>query len=974
MTFQLLRSEPIESLAITVEEYEHSETGASHIHLAADNNENVFLVALRTVPQNSTGVAHILEHTALCGSKKYPVRDPFFMMIKRSLNTFMNAFTSSDWTAYPFASQNKKDFNNLLDVYLDAVFFSRLDPLDFAQEGHRVEFEEAGNTDSPLVYKGVVFNEMKGALSSVPMQLWYTLCKYLYPTTTYHHNSGGDPEAITDLSYEQLKNFYQSHYHPSNAMFMTYGDIPAATHQEKFEQQALQHFQRLDNHIHVPPEKRYHAPIRVQESYPYNEGDDLSGKTHLVMAWLLGPCTDAKSALEAQLLTGVLLDNSASPLQQALETTDLGTAPSPVCGLDDSQYEAAFVCGLEGSEAERADEFEKLVMDTIASIAHDGISEDTLNATLHQLELQQRDITGDNHPYGLQLILTALNANTHRGQAIELLNLDQHLESLREQIKDPDYIKQLARRLLLDNPHRVRITFTPDGQIAERKQAAEAAKLAAIKNQLSADEKQRIVELAQQLNQRQNAEDDPSILPKVGLEDVTSPVRELHPDTALSVKAPITGYRTGTNGLSYQQAIMTLPALSNDQLQLLPLYTSLMAELGVGDANYLQTQQRQAQVVGSLSAYASMRASANAVDNYKGFLVLSAKALGRNHQAMTELMADTLYNIRFDEHQRIRELIAQIRARKEQGVTASGHALAMSAAAAGLSPLHRLTHRNSGLHSIQHIKKLDQQLNDAAALATLSDQLVALHQTIIAQPLQFLLISDAESLDSQAQVLSQHWPATQPFIDGQADASVLGAVELPAVDNGTIKQNWQTGTQVNFCARAYPTVPVTHTDAAPLTILGGVLRNGYLHRAIREQGGAYGGGAQHDNNGAFKFYSYRDPRCLDTLADFSRSIEWLLEKDHPFALVEESILGVIGSLDKPLSPAGEAKQAFHTALHGRTKDIRQQYRDGILNTTMKDLQRVAATYLTEDKANTAVITDQGNSTLAEQLGLENVKL
>src|SRR5210317_1723061 len=218
-----VRQHTVDSLNIRVEQYEHRATGAAHYHLASDYSENVFLVALRTVPHDSTGVAHILEHTALCGSERYPVRDPFFMMLRRSLNTFMNAMTSSDWTAYPFASQNRKDYFNLLDVYLDAVFFSRLDPLDFAQEGHRVEFAEPDNPDSDLVYKGVVFNEMKGAMSSVSSTLWSKLCEHLFPSTTYHYNSGGDPEHIPDLSYEQLQDFYRSHYHPSNAIFMTFG-------------------------------------------------------------------------------------------------------------------------------------------------------------------------------------------------------------------------------------------------------------------------------------------------------------------------------------------------------------------------------------------------------------------------------------------------------------------------------------------------------------------------------------------------------------------------------------------------------------------------------------------------------------------------------------------------------------------------------------------------------------------------------
>ena len=276
-----------------MEEYEHKATGAVHFHLASDNPENVFLVAFRTVPMDSTGVAHILEHTALCGSKRFPVRDPFFMMIRRSLNTFMNAFTSSDWTAYPFASRNRKDFNNLLSVYLDAAFFSRLHPLDFAQEGHRLEFAEADNPDSELQYKGVVYNEMKGAMSSTNSVLWHTMCKYLFPSSTYHYNSGGEPDDIPDLSYEQLLAFYKSHYHPSNAVFMTFGDIPAGDHHEQFEKLALSQFQRLDTGIAVTDEKRYLAPVRVQEYYAVDE--IKADRNHVVVGWLLGHSSSRRS-------------------------------------------------------------------------------------------------------------------------------------------------------------------------------------------------------------------------------------------------------------------------------------------------------------------------------------------------------------------------------------------------------------------------------------------------------------------------------------------------------------------------------------------------------------------------------------------------------------------------------------------------------------------------------------------------------
>lgn len=286
-TFEFIRTETIESLGIDVTEYRHTKTGLAHYHIAAEHTENVFLVGLRTVPEDSKGVAHILEHTALCGSERFPVRDPFFMMTRRSLNTFMNAMTSSDWTAYPFASQNRKDFYNLLDVYLDAVFFSRLDQLDFEQEGHRVEFAEPNNPESELEYKGVVFNEMKGAMSAPVSRLWQSVTKYLFPTTTYHHNSGGEPESIPDLTYDELIAFYKTHYHPSNAVIMTFGDIPAAELQAVIEEKALARFDKLEESIEIHDEKRYYSPLRVEEGYELDQ-EDTSGKTHHVLAWLLG--------------------------------------------------------------------------------------------------------------------------------------------------------------------------------------------------------------------------------------------------------------------------------------------------------------------------------------------------------------------------------------------------------------------------------------------------------------------------------------------------------------------------------------------------------------------------------------------------------------------------------------------------------------------------------------------------------------
>lgn len=963
--FEPVTSAEIESLGVRVEEYRHRRTGAQHLHIAADSPENVFLVALRTVPEDSTGVAHILEHTALCGSEKYPVRDPFFMMIRRSLNTFMNAFTSSDWTAYPFASQNRKDFDNLLDVYLDAVFFARLDPLDFAQEGHRLEFAETENPQSALVYKGVVFNEMKGAMSSVSSQLWQKLSTYLFPSTTYHYNSGGEPADIPDLTYEQLVKFYRSHYHPSNAIFMTFGDIDAAEHQAVFEEKALHKFDQLDKTIGVDREKLYLAPLKVEEKYAASGEESLDEKTHVVLGWLLGDVVDLEQALTAHLLSGVLLDNSASPLMHLLETTELGQSPSPLCGLDDSQRELVFVCGIEGSERERADELEQQVLKVLQDVAENGVPYEQVSSALHQLELQQREIGGDGYPYGLQLILTALTGATHRGDAIGLLNIDATLEKLREQIKDPKFIANAARALLLENQHRVRLVLSPDSGLAKRAELAEKAQLAEIKSALSDNDKQQIVETAKALADRQLRKDDESILPKVGVEDIPPQLPKIEGEEVALNDAKVSRYGAGTNGLVYQQLVAKLPDFNDQERILLPYYCQTLSELGLGDKDYLAVQQWQAAVAGSLHGFTSHRTELDNLNNESGHFILSGKALAANQPALTELMQATMEQVRFDELPRIKELLLQTLARREQSVVGNGHALAMAAASAGFNRAAAEGHESGGLLGLRQLRALVKTLDSNQGLEALGEQFGVIHQKIVNADRQFLLVGEEDKLADFTNALSPLVGSTQA-VSNQEDA--------PYIPH-KINEVWITNSQVNFCAKAYPTVSISHGDAPALAVLGGFLRNGYLHRTIREQGGAYGGGASHDVNiGAFRFYSYRDPRMGETLQDFDASIDWLLNESHEANQVEEAILGVVSGMDKPGSPAGEAKKAFHSALYGRTHAVRQAFRRKVTEVTLEDLQRVGKTYLQPDKASTAVVTGSQGREAGLALGLSEEKL
>lgn len=951
--FELVSVQTIASLKIQFEEYRHKITGAQHIHLAADNSENVFLVALRTVPMDSTGVAHILEHTALCGSEKFPVRDPFFMMIRRSLNTFMNAFTSSDWTAYPFASQNKKDFNNLLEVYLDAVFFARLDPLDFAQEGHRLEYATADDSSSELTYKGVVFNEMKGAMSSINSTLWQTMSKHLYPTSTYHYNSGGEPADIPDLTYDQFTQFYKTHYHPSNAIFITFGDIAAKDHQQRFEQHALHRFELLDNHIAVTNEKRYSAPQYFEESYAFESSEDNTNtldKTHIVIAWLLGNSTSLEDTMRARLLASVLLDNSGSPLQNLLETTELGTAPSPMCGLEDSQLELCFACGIEGSNPEQADAVEAVVLQLLQKVADNGLPYEQVAASLHQLELSQREITGGSYPYGLSLILTTLTSATHRGDPVSLLDLDPVLNKLKQEILDPNYIKSLARELLLDNQHRIRLVLKPDAQLATKKDQAEKDRLSAINASLSDEQRQTIVDAAAALKQRQEMEENLDILPKVDLDDIPKDIHFSEPNHRQKLPLPLTSYAAGTNGLVYQQLIMPMPKLSSDQMDLLPLYSTCVTEMGVGNRNYQETQLWHSSVVGSYSASTSVRTHRNDLSKIHGNISLACKGLASNQEAMSELMQESFTCARFDELERLRELLAQILTHKESSVVSNGHVLAMMAASSEMSPYAHLQQRWGGMTGLGGLRKLNQAISSDTELYNLAEQLKVIHQLVLNQPRQFLLVSEKQRLDEFSASMACSFACdnkpqqTNNLIDYQPQLS-------------SINHCWTASTQVSFCAKAFPTVAGSHPDAPALTLLGGILRNGFLHRAIREQGGAYGAGASQDSqSGAFRFFSYRDPRIEGTLEDFDASIKWVLEQPIGNDKIEEAILGVIGSMDKPSSPAGEAIQAFYSELNGRSKDTQTEFRQRILKVNESDLKRVADQYLRPNKAQTAIIT------------------
>ncbi|OOS07120.1 hypothetical protein SAMN02745664_11223 [Moraxella cuniculi DSM 21768] len=980
-SFQLLDTQSIEALGITVLTSRHRTTGAMHYHLACDNSENALMIGFATQPMSSRGEAHILEHVVLCGSQKYPVRDPFFSMVKRSLNTFMNAMTASDWTVYPFATQNKKDFFNLLSVYTDAVFFPNIHPLDFAQEGIRVELDDEGKPH----YHGIVFNEMKGAMSGEIDQLYYALASQLFRHTTYHYNSGGDPADIIKLTYEDLVAFHQKHYHPSNAIIMSFGDIDVAEIQARLHDEALARFDGVNypekgRRLHSVAEMRRDEPLAVYDTYSSDsEGEQM---THHVLAWLLPTITDPKLRLSLRLMEGVLIEHSGSPLRAYLESHTLGTAPSPLLGLDDSHYQMVFYAGLRGSDAKYADEVEQGILALLQQVADNPIADEVIETVLHQIELDQRHIGGDSMPYGLTLMLEGFSTAIHGGNPVDVWQIDEHLTWLKQQAKQPNWVQNLIYTHLLNNQHRVRLTMTPDDKKAARLIEAEQATLDELYHRLSDEDKQVINRQTSDLRQRQATPDDINLLPKVGLDDVPSEVAFTQGSHTMlqadGVSYPVHLYHAGTNGLYYYQVIIPLQGKIAERLlndPLLPLYLFLLSELGTVQYDARSFQAVQASQSSGVTARISQRTDLYNADDLSSYFVLATRALNSKPSAIG-LVNEVLNETIFSETDRIKELLQQKQSGWQSRLAGAGHAYAMQTASRNLSRQAAIEYAYSGLPALAALKEfLAQALQDNSLWQQLSDRLAQLHQCLINLPKQVLLVCEEQASDGLLNEIAKQLsakPAAMPQSEHRLIFDDLTQL-LTKKDSEDIA--WLISTNVYHNAAAYAATTAADEDTPALMVLAPFLRNGYLHGAIREQGGAYGGGASFDSNAAaFRFYSYRDPHCAETFEHFKSSIDWLLDNEHDNEQLTEAILGIISGMDKPASPAGEAVKSCLSQLHQRDKAWQQQLRAKILAVNIDDLKRVARKYLKNQPHTRAVLAPMGQEEALGKLGFAIKKL
>jgi Zn-dependent M16 (insulinase) family peptidase len=936
-SFFVQQKQLIQELNLTAVTLRHEPTGARLLHLACDDPNNVFAVGFRTPPSDSSGVAHILEHTVLCGSQKYPVRDPFFAMLKRSLNTFMNALTAADWTLYPVASMNRKDFYNLMGIYLDATFFPLLREQDFLQEGHRLEFADKDDPAS-LMIKGVVFNEMKGAMADPSSLLNRRLNAVLFPTTCYGQNSGGEPLVIPDLTWEQLRTFHKNYYHPGNSWIFTYGNLPLEDHLQRIDELALSRFGRQEINSAIALEQRFTKPLRTTRTFPVGPDDDLQQRSMVQMAWLTCPIEDTFERAATGIMANLLLGNPAAPLYQALIESGLGRNLSPGTGYHDDYRDTFLAAGLQGTDPDKALEIEAVVIDTLKRIAEQGFPQERIDAALHQYEFANREVTGDQYPYGLGLMMRLFGPWLHAGDPLSTLMISDNLEQLRTATADPAFFPAMIRKHLLDNPHRVSLTLRPDPEHAQREELAFAERLSAIQATLDDDAVADIKAKAAELLVSQETPDDTSGLPTLELSDieVEEQATPFHTETLAGCKT--FWFSQPTNGITYLNLQFETSALDSSLRPYLPLFCALLPQIGAADHDYLAMSRRITAATGGIRLGTNLLESPLDLNTALPIVELKGKALDRNQGALCEILTDMLSAADFSDHARLRTVIGQVRTSMENSVPGAGHSFAARSAAASLTPAAALREEWSGMTQLQTVRSAS-DLGDQG-LATLAGSFSDIAKALFTRASMTVAVTAEDTARKTMR------GSLSDMLAALADTHETARQAPAAFSSLATSTAWHYNLPVAYVARVFRTVPYTHPDAPALMVLAKLLRAEFLHREIREKGGAYGGMAGYNTDGGlFSMLSYRDPHLERTLNVYRDGVEWACRGDFTDEMIKESILSTFAELDRPLSPGSRGYREFLHQQQGMTHEMIQSFRNGILSVDQKQLAQVAQSYL-----------------------------
>eukprot|EP01060_Flectonema_neradi_P004482 TRINITY_DN1289_c0_g1_i1.p1 TRINITY_DN1289_c0_g1~~TRINITY_DN1289_c0_g1_i1.p1 ORF type:complete len:1016 (+),score=218.74 TRINITY_DN1289_c0_g1_i1:62-3109(+) len=952
--FKIVRREPFPDLAIEVMECVHDKTGAKLVHIDTEDTNNVFCVGFCTPAVDDTGVSHILEHTSLCGSENFPIRDPFFKMRKRSLCTFMNAMTSPDATMYPFSTVNEQDFHNLMNVYMDAVFLPKLSKMDFLQEGHRLEIDDGGNH----VIKGVVFNEMKGHMSDPGSCFFMKTMNNIYgKESCYGHEYGGNPKFITTLTHDDLLAFHKAHYNPTNSTITTYGDLPV-----------LKTFKKLDSvlsKVYVEnQERKYLQAVAAKPSEPMELSSvgpcnpmmnaEQSGK-RIAVSWVLDIATDDVDTIFAVELMGSLLTSGPSaPMNESLIESGLGTDFTSGTGFSTFLKGGFFEIGIQGVKDKTSEEIQNVIMGALEKTLETGFPQNRIESALHQVELSKA-----HRPAGWGMhVTTALSHALIQGyDAMSVFESSKRVATFRERMaEDPNYLVNFTK-LLINNTHRQTHQMDPSeafpADLASHEENIQTPQLA------EGTDPDFLKKQAADLKEEMDKEEDVSVLPTLHA-DKDVPTDPLPDPACVQIegkKLPIQNVLTPTNGIWYFRLVLPINHLTKEEVLRLPLLSASFGETGVkGGYDYKELSQEFELCSSGIRCSSSIGKDPKETDTSRSYFVVTSYGLERNWDRFCELLKSVVDagNLDSSDEQvrtRVKNIISAEATTSMGGLIGSAHALAMVHAGSQLDGYAKCSEATSGVAQTSFLSDLMLRTQASEeALTEIIDDLNNLVNKIVTNTpkgSKLSVTTTTRMTDDQVSKLTSVMEGMTVSSEPEISTLKAAAENVGETGGDVAKKSFVTipVDKIGFAAVAKKSgLSTLHPDAPASEVVLKIIDTKFLHKEVREKGGAYGSGAVNLVAGDASMigcYSYRDPACGDTIATFEKCLEWatipgnITEDD-----INEAKIMLFSGIDAPKSPQNMGLRPFLTSM---TMDDVRERRRRLLAVTVDDAVRMAKT-------------------------------
>ena len=929
--YEVVKQENLTDIHSTGYLLRHKKTGARLILIENDDENKVFSIAFRTPPANSTGVPHILEHSVLCGSREFPLKDPFVELVKGSLNTFLNAMTYPDKTCYPVASCNDQDFQNLMHVYLDAVFYPNIYKKEeiFRQEGWNYHLEKP---EGPLTYNGVVYNEMKGAFSSPDEVLDRQIKTSLFPDNTYGVESGGDPENIPDLSYEEFLDFHRTYYHPSNSYLYLYGNMDMEEKLRFIEEKYLSAFDALDVDSNIPEQTPFSQVKDLQEEYPISENEEEEDNTYLSFNMVVGNAMDSMLGVAFDVLDYALLSAPGAPLKKALLDAQIG---KDIYGsFDDGILQPYFSIVAKGAKTSQKEEFVSIIRKSLEDIVKNGVDKKAILAGINYMEFRYREADFGSYPkglmYGLDILENWLYDDENPFAQVKLLAI---YDRLKEAVNE-GYFEEMIQKWLLDNTHGTILTLVPKRGLAAKREKALEEKLEKYRSSLSKEELEELVRKTKALVAYQESEEKPedlACIPMLKRSDIRREVNgfsneELKVDDSLFLYQDVC-----TNGIGYVNVMFEIRDMEVEKVHYLGLLKSVLGYVDTKDYTYGQLFNEINARTGGIQCGVDVFDKANDPEAFRTMFTIRGKALYSQMDFLFQMMGEILNTSKLTDTKRLQEIIGEIKSRGQASLIGAGHQTAVLRGTSYASPMAKFQDEMAGVGYYKFVEDLDKNFQKKKE-EIVAGLLNAVEEIIRPDSFMVSYTGERESVE-QIQKLCGELKKSLPQRTRQ----------VPSVSITCEKKNegFKTSGQVQYVAKCGNFVKKGYAYTGALEILKVALSYDYLWINLRVKGGAYGCMSGFRRSGESYFVSYRDPHLRRTLEVYQGVPEYVRTFQADERELTKYIIGTISGKDVPRTPQSQGALGRMAYFRGLTVEMLQKERDQILDATVEDIHALA---------------------------------